>query len=299
MKDYYTHSDLANEIGVSESTVIEWCKYNYIYDSIQVDKFDIWLIPKYWKERLLFSQSIEEAARIFEYMSANARLQIQKFKPTINEVTDMINPLFQKINDGHSIEHLLRVMNYALLIQTYTGGDVRVLIVASLIHDLHRYMQKTEKKYVSPEESITLLHSMISRLDLSKEQYEKVVEAVLNHENYHTDEEYRNKLNLESLIIQDADKLDAIGAVGIARTFQYGVCHNVPDYDRNIKLYQTNEYIDGLGDASTIHHIYNKLLRIDEWLHTDVAKIIALDSKNFMAKYIDRFIFEWEMVRNE
>ena len=89
----------------------------------------------------------------------------------------------------------------------------------------------------------------------------------------------------------DADNLDAIGAVGLVRTYQYGFAHNVKGYDPSVPLYH-NKYEEGMVDASTIHHIHNKLLRLGEYMNTKTAKKLAKKKIKLMKNFIDMYISE-------
>lgn len=99
----------------------------------------------------------------------------------------------------------------------------------------------------------------------------------------------------EGQIVSDADKLDAIGAIGIARTFAYGGAHDRPMYDPDIKptLHQTFEAYKN-SNSPTINHFYEKLLLLKDNLYTKTAKQIANHRHQFMEQYLNEFYKEWE-----
>ena len=100
--------------------------------------------------------------------------------------------------------------------------------------------------------------------------------------------------DINALIVQDADNLDAIGAIGIARTFTYSGCHNVPMYKEEIPIDINNKYIEGKNSASTIHHFYDKLLKQGNYMNTATARKIAKERTKYMEDFVKEFIKEWK-----
>jgi len=191
---------------------------------------------------------------------------------------------------GHSIDHLERTMKYALKLQEKEGGDRVVVGIAAYIHDVHRIMGTQQGRYVSPKESLPVVENFLKDLNLSSKRINHILHAVEHHEEYSFGQEKVAVDDIESKIVQDADNLDAIGAVGLVRTIKYCIAHNIPIYDPNIPLYR-NEYSESIGDKSSIHHIYNKLIRLGKNMNTKTAKDIAKQKtkllKDFVKMYID------------
>lgn len=96
------------------------------------------------------------------------------------------------------------------------------------------------------------------------------------------------------MILQDADNLDAIGAIGIGRTFSYGGAHNVAMYDDKTPLNEENNFSEANGnDPSTIHHFYHKLFKLKNNMNTVTARELADGRTNFMKIFVEEFIDEW------
>ena len=120
----------------------------------------------------------------------------------------------------------------------------------------------------------------------------KICYCIEYHEEYNWNG--NNVKDINTLILQDADNLDAIGAIGIGRTFSYGGSHNIVMYDENVELNENNDYSESSGnDASTIHHFYHKLFKLKDNMNTLTAKKIAEYRTEFMKSFVKEFIDEW------
>ena len=218
----------------------------------------------------------------------------------MDKVNELINILKGKVeiyfsNDasGHNIDHLIRTLKYALYLQSKEGGDIVVVAVAAFIHDIHRILSSEKKRYVSPKESLEVVNEFIKDLDITSKQKEHILYAIEHHEEYNFNLDCIIVDDIESKIVQDADNLDAIGAMGIFRTIKYSIAHDIKEYDPNVPLYH-NAYNESKSDASTIHHIHNKLLRLGDYMNTETAKEIASKKTKLMKEFMDMYIEEFE-----
>lgn len=215
----------------------------------------------------------------------------------IKELKPYVIELFSKDSSGHDISHLIRTMNTALYIQEKEGGDRLIIGIAAFLHDVHRILEneinkdKKDYTFVSPKDSIPKVKEILSHVELTEEQIEKICYAIENHELYNWNGE--NVEDLNTLILQDADNLDAIGAIGIARTFSYGGAHNVTMYDETVPLEGMDSYVEGDIDPSTIHHFYHKLFKLGDQMNTETAKVLAKKRTDFMKNYTKEFLDEW------
>ena len=196
----------------------------------------------------------------------------------IEDLRPLVIELFKKDSSGHDISHLERTMNTALYLQSMEGGD--------------RIMQNEIMTFVSPKDSLDTIKELLSKIDLSNEQVEKICYCIEYHEQYNWNG--NNVDDINTLILQDADNLDAIGAIGIARTFSYGGAHNVVMYDSSAPLNEKNDYAESNGnDESTIHHFYHKLFKLGDNMNTKTARELAEKRTNFMKSFVKEFLSEW------
>ena len=192
---------------------------------------------------------------------------IEILKPIVLE-------MFKDECSGHGIDHLERTLRNAMYIQSKEGGDEVIIGISAYLHDIHRLLQNKYNKYVSPEGSIDVVKYILSKINLSKNQVNKICYCIENHENYNWNN--NNVDDLNTLILQDADNLDAIGAIGIARAFAYGSANGIPIYSENIEENVSDSYVEsGDKENSTIQHFYDKLLKLDKNMNTQTAKSMA------------------------
>ena len=131
-------------------------------------------------------------------------------------------------------------------------------------------------------------------IDLTKEEKEHICHAIEHHEEYSFGGGTVTVTDIESKILQDADNLDATGAIGIARVFAFGAVHSRPFYDDNNPLV-AGYYEEGCSDLgkSTIHHCVNKIMRLDQTMNTKTGKKICKARCKYVHAFVDQFLKEW------
>ena len=191
---------------------------------------------------------------------------------------------------GHDWFHIERVYKNSLLIAQSENCDETVVKLGALLHDI------ADSKFHNGDETIG---PKVAKDFLEKEE---VDEATINHvlniiENIsfkggNFDKNFTSK---ELEILQDADRLDAIGAIGIARTFNYGGFKNRPLYNPAIapNLHMTKEDYKS-SEAPTINHFYEKLLLLKDKMNTETGKQIAQERHHFMETFLSQFYAEWD-----
>ncbi len=204
-----------------------------------------------------------------------------------------VSELFGSDSSGHDLHHSWRTMRNALYLQEHEGGDRVVVGIAALLHDVHRAMESERGEFVPPVESLGLVREMLSGLELDDDQVEQICFSIEHHEDYNWNGDNVDDLNAH--IVQDADNLDAIGAVGIARAFSYGGAHDMSLYDPDVPINESDDYRETLSrDASTIHHFYHKAFKLAQNMNTATARELAQRRTDYMRSFVDEFMDEWD-----
>ncbi len=210
----------------------------------------------------------------------------------IPQLEQEIKILFHEESSGHDIHHLKRVLNIALTLQKKEGGDRLIIAVSAFLHDIHRIIQKDTGKFCSPKDSLPKVKDMLDKTELTDEQKEGILHCIEYHEEYNFSDNGKTVNDIETLVLQDADNLDAIGAIGIGRTFSFGGANKlvmwIPEKPFNRKTFDESE-----KDPSTIHHFYSKLLKLKENMNTETAKKMADVRHEFMELFLQEFFDEW------
>ena len=203
----------------------------------------------------------------------------------IESIKQDIKELYKDESSGHDYDHSMRVFNNSLLISKDMKCDVFVIGVASLLHDVddpkifHTINYENAKK-------------IMEKYSLDIEVIKKVID-IIDCVSFKGGN-FKKPRTIEGEVVQDADRLDAIGAIGIARAFTYGGYHQRKMYDPEIlprDKMSIEEYRSSNG--TTINHFYEKLLKLENTMNTESAKEIAKVRTEFLNEYLDRFIDEW------
>ena len=204
-----------------------------------------------------------------------------------------LKSIFKSESSGHDFYHLKRVFNLALHIQGKEGGDREVIAIAAFLHDVHRIIQITTGEYCSPKDSLPKVKAMLEKAKVPVKKVPDIIHCIEFHEEYNFSSDGKTVSDIETLIVQDADNLDAMGAIGIARSFSYGGAHKVPIWLPDLAL-DREVYRESENDPSEIHHFYSKLLKLKDNMNTKTAKKMALERHKFMELFLKRFFLEWE-----
>ena len=191
---------------------------------------------------------------------------------------------------GHDWFHIERVYKNALLISKTETVDESIVSLASLLHDI------ADSKFHNGDESIgpKKASEFLSKLNVDEGIIQQVVEIISQMSFKNSIGGKTQERSIEFQVVQDADRLDAIGAIGIARCFNYGGFKNRKLYDPDIapNLNMTKEEYKK-SDAPTINHFYEKLLLLKDKMNTKTGKQIAEERHAFMESFLKQFYAEW------
>ncbi|MDI6497641.1 HD domain-containing protein [Leuconostoc suionicum] len=201
-----------------------------------------------------------------------------------------------KDNTGHSIDHINRVLALANKIMAHEkNADAFVVRAAALLHDVY-----DDKLYDSQEDIRAAKNNMISFL-LSIGVHPEMIEEItyiIDNMSWSKSLEGAQALNINGKIVQDADRLEAMGAIAITRAITYGAVKNRVLYDPEIQPHSPQNKTDYRNQKSTtINHFYEKLLLIQDKLNTDTARKISESRQQFMLSFLAQFKAEWELER--
>lgn len=197
----------------------------------------------------------------------------------IEQVSSIVRSRLADQGAGHGFDHIQRVWKTARKLQSMCGGDLLVIELAALLHDIGD-AKFHDGKECSKQFSIEILNEL------------GVDEVTVNHVAQIVDNiSFRKRASAESLslegqVVQDADRLDALGAIGIVRTIEFGAAFDQPFYDPNPVLPTGEPQKTGIG------HFHEKLFKLRDLMNTDAGRDMAKARENFMRAFICQFELE-------
>ncbi|MCD6576156.1 MAG: HD domain-containing protein [Nanoarchaeota archaeon] len=204
-------------------------------------------------------------------------------KQIISKTKDFVKQKMYREESGHDWWHVYRVWKLAKKIAKEEKADTFVVELAALLHDLedHKFVKKKQnlaEKFLESlgvdEETISQVSYIINNISFSKNVLKKL----------------KTK---EAKVVQDADRIDALGAIGIARCFATGAKLGRPIHDPNIKPKINLENYK--GSQTGINHFYEKLLQLEKLMNTKTGKRIAKERTKFMKQFLKEFFKEWNL----
>ena len=209
----------------------------------------------------------------------------------IENTRKFVKETLENAEAGHDFWHILRVLKLSEKIADKEGGNELIIRLGALLHDI------ADAKFHNGDETIG---PKVARDFLETQQVdEKIIDhivKIIENISFKNSFEGQKFTSKELQIIQDADRLDAIGAIGIARAFVYGGHKNNPIYHPGLKvnLNMTKEEYKK-GDTSTINHFYEKLLKLKDMMNTETGRQLAEKRHAFMEAFLEQFYEEWEV----
>jgi uncharacterized protein len=208
----------------------------------------------------------------------------------IDKAILFVKKQLQDAEGGHDWFHIERVYKNALQIAVDETCDLTVVKLGALLHDIADSKFHLGDEEIGPKTARIFLESE----HVSEEIIEHVIQ-IINNISFKGGNFEKTFSSKELEIVQDADRLDALGAIGIARTFNYGGFKNRTIYDPQIapNLNMSKEEYK-ISDSPTLNHFYEKLLLLKDQMNTETGKKLAQERHRFMETYLSQFYAEWE-----
>jgi uncharacterized protein len=208
----------------------------------------------------------------------------------IDKTILFVKQQLENAEGGHDWFHIERVYKNALLIAQEEDCDLMVVKLGALLHDIADSKFHDGDETIGPKTARTFLESEnVDELTIVH------VINIINNISFKGGNFEKKFSSKELKIVQDADRLDAIGAIGIARTFNYGGFKNRPLYNPAIipNLNMSKEEYKN-SDSPTLNHFYEKLLLLKDKMNTKTGKKIAFERHRYMENFLSQFYAEWD-----
>lgn len=207
----------------------------------------------------------------------------------LQEARDFVYAELKDEMSGHDWWHIVRVTNNAVEIATHEQADVFICELAALLHDI-----ADGKLNENEEVGLQKVEQWLQNHQASDAEIAHVLD-IISTMSFKGGHQQKNVSTLEGQIVQDADRLDAIGAIGIARAMAYSGHIGRPIHDPDLQPRENmtlEEY--RAGKSSAIMHFYEKLLKLKDLMNTDYAKQLAIGRHHFLEEYLEQFYAEWD-----
>ena len=206
----------------------------------------------------------------------------------VQNATKFIKEIFQNDFSGHDFFHSMRVYRAAMKIAQAEHADLEVVALAALLHDVDD--RKLSPATAEKKENAT----RFMRSQNVPESEIRQVCQIIGEVSFKGTDSVRPSTP-EGKCVQDADRLDALGAIGIARTFAYGGRHNRAIYDPELpprtSMNQTQYYSN---KSTSLNHFYEKLFLLEDMMNTETGKAIARKRTQYMQEFVEEFLREWD-----
>ena len=212
-----------------------------------------------------------------------------KHRKIVDACVDFVKAELSEGEKGHDWWHIQRVWRTARLLAKAEPVDEFVVELAALLHDIADSKFHGGNEEIGPEKAARFL----AALEIDPVVINHVIQIIRNI-SFKGGNEAGTFSSPELMVVQDADRIDAIGAIGIARAFHYGGYKNRLLYHPDIKpnLNMTKEEYKN-SDAPTLNHFYEKLFLLKDRMNTPAGKALALRRHQFMEQFVSEFISEW------
>lgn len=208
----------------------------------------------------------------------------------IEQIAQRVKTAMQGFEPGHDHAHVLRVRKNAVQIQLSEGGNALVMELAALLHEMG------DTKFFDPSHNLPMVRGWLIEADVDTKTVEQVM-AVVEQIGFSKQLDTAQTPSLELSIVQDADRLEAIGAIGVARAFSYGASKQRPFFDEYTfpnEILNASQYKK--SQSPTVNHFFEKLFRLREMMLTPTGKQLAQQRHQttwlFLKTFLDENAFE-------
>lgn len=206
----------------------------------------------------------------------------------IEKTKDFVKEKLYGEGSGHDWFHIERVYNLSKFIAEKENADLFIVEMTSLLHDIDDW-----KFSKGTDTNTTVTENFLKSIKVSKADKDKII-SIIKTMSFKGGVVDSTQISIEGKVVQDADRLDAIGAIGIARTFAYGGSKGRQIYDPSIKPIEFTSLEQVKNEENhTINHFYEKLLKLKYLMNTETAKKIAEKRHKFMENFLGEFYNEW------
>ena len=196
----------------------------------------------------------------------------------INKATEFAKEMFANDASGHDFDHTMRVYRMAVRIAEEEGADLQIVALAALLHDV-------DDRKISPQTCANKDRAVgfLRENGVSEPEIRKIAQIISE---ISFSEGNGRPSTAEGMCVQDADRLDAMGAIGIARTFAFGGSRGRRIHDP-----------EGVDKGSSVQHFYDKLLLLKDRMNTDTGKKLAQQRDAYLRGFLEEFYAEWDGIR--
>ncbi|MGK0553566.1 HD domain-containing protein [Macrococcus capreoli] len=206
------------------------------------------------------------------------------YKKVIQTTEKFVKEIHNKEFSGHDFAHIERVRKMALEIGAQEQADLFIVEMAALLHDT------VDEKLFDKEMAWSRLNDFYSTIQLPVAQQD-AINHILQYMSFNGGKNAGKLKSLEGKVVQDADRLDALGAIGIARTFMFAGKFGEAMYDPNIPV--RTDLSDYRTPSTAINHFYEKLFKLIDLMNTETGRAMAQQRNIYMKAFIAQFMAEW------
>lgn len=211
-------------------------------------------------------------------------------KEQLEELEAYVVKILSGDKTGHDMDHIYRVVRLAEELAMVEPCSLFIVKAGAYLHDVI-----DDKLIKDEEEAYQNVVAFLKKIEVDETKIQQILHVIANTSfSKQVSQDKDSELSMEAKIVQDADRLDAMGAIGVVRAAYYGGSqgHKIHEPERMIQQFETKEaYRKG---STVINHFYEKLLKLQDGLHTDQAKKIGKKRHDFLILFLEEFLAEWD-----